>query len=164
MANTFLKAQGKEVGHSMVEESMVAEAAALLAEFPEKIMVAHDFIKDDPKNDETFRYLDIGPESVKQFEEVLSTAKTIFWNGSLGYTEDQRFAVATKELAQFLAKQNDAHVVIAGGDTVEIITELGLRDAYSFVSTGGGAALEFLSGEPMPGLAGLVNKKKTRTS
>ena len=82
----------------------------------------------------------------------MQEAKTIFWNGSLGYAEDPRYAKATQEIAEFIGDLEGVTSVVAGGDTVEMITRLDLHNSFSFVSTGGGAALELLAGKELPGV------------
>ena len=155
MANTFLLAKGEEIGNSLAEHDKVDVAKALMEEFGEKLVLAVDFVKDDSESKE-FRYLDIGPESVELFKEHLKNAKTVFWNGSLGYTEEAKFAKASTQVATFIVAKGSGLVsVIAGGDTVELVTRLDMRDSFSFVSTGGGAALDLLAGVKMPGIDAL---------
>ena len=151
MANTFLLAEGEEVSDSLVEKDKVSLAKDLMQMLGDKLLLAADYVKGDEK-DGRYKYLDIGPQAIKEFKDVLKGAKTVFWNGSLGRTEDAQFAVASEEIARFIAGLKGAHTVIAGGDTVETITKLGLHDDVSFVSTGGGAALEYLAGKELPGI------------
>lgn len=151
MANTFLLAEGEEIGKSLAESEKLEVAKDLMKDLGDKLILASDFVKDDPKSAD-FRYLDLGEESVKNFKEYLGKAKTVFWNGSLGYTEDDRYIGASKAIAEFLAGLKGVTTVVAGGDTVEMITKLDLHDKFSFVSTGGGAALEFLAGDKLPGV------------
>ncbi len=153
MANTFLLAKGEMIGDSLAEKEKVDVAKGLLEEFGDKLVVAPDYVKDNPDDAEHFRYLDLGPESIALFTKELSEAKTIFTNGSLGYTEDEKFAVASTAIVKAIAaRTGKATTVVAGGDTVELITRLKMHDQFSFVSTGGGAALEFLAGEELPGV------------
>jgi phosphoglycerate kinase len=149
MANTFLLAMGQPVGDSKVEADKVDLAKSLLEEFKDKLVLAADFVKDDEAA-EKFKYLDIGPKAVEQFKDYLNNAKTIFWNGSLGYTEDPRYAKATQEIAEYVASLKDVTSIVAGGDTVEMVTRLNLHDSFTFVSTGGGAALDLLAGVELP--------------
>jgi len=153
MANTFLLAKGEDVSKSLAETDKVDVAKKLLDELGDKLVLAADYVKKDV--DGGFSYMDIGPEAVKQFKDVLGKAKTIFWNGSLGYTEDPTYAVATQEIAKFIGELKGVQSVVAGGDTVETITTLDLHDKFTFVSTGGGAALEFLAGKELPGIKAL---------
>jgi len=113
--------------------------------YPEKIVFPID---------ETGGGKDVGPETIKLFKEKISQAKTIFWNGPLGKIENKEFAVGTEEIAKAIA-ESKAFTVVGGGETVEFITKLGLVEKFSHVSSGGGAMLEFLSGEKLPGLEAL---------
>jgi len=151
MANTFLLAKGEDISDSLAETDKVELAKTLMSELGEKLVLATDYVRDNPEGD-TFKYLDIGPESIKLFQSYLSKAKTIFWNGSLGYSEVEQFAVATRAIAEYIPTLSKTTSIVAGGDTVEVISELELHDNYSFVSTGGGAALEFLAGDKLPGI------------
>jgi len=153
MANTFLLAKGEDVSKSLVEADKVDVAKKLLDELGDKLVIAADYVKKEV--DGGFSYMDIGPEAVKQFKDALGKAKTIFWNGSLGYAEDPAYAVATQEIAKFIGDLKGVQSVVAGGDTVETITTLELHDKFTFVSTGGGAALEFLAGKELPGIKAL---------
>ena len=98
--------------------------------------------------------LDIGPETVAQYKEILASAKTVAWNGPMGVFEFERFAVGTNQLAQLLADQTDSgtQVMIGGGDSVAAINKYGLKDKVSYVSTGGGAMLEYIEGKVLPGI------------
>jgi phosphoglycerate kinase len=156
MANTFLLAKGEDIGKSKAEADKVDVAKALMEEFGDKLVIAPDYVKDVDTAD--FRYLDIGEESVELFKKYLSKAKTIFWNGSLGYTEEEAYAKASQAVAEYVAGLKKATSIVAGGDTVEMITRLDLYDKFTFISTGGGAALEFLAGEELPGVKALENK------
>src|SRR3989344_3025049 len=101
--------------------------------------------------------LDIGPDTVELFSEVIKSAGTIIWNGPLGFSELPNFAEGTAAFAKAVAKSN-AFKIVGGGDSITVIDKLGLSDRIDFISTGGGAMLEFLSGEPMPGIEALVHK------
>lgn len=160
MANTFLLAKGEEISDSKAEQEKVEVAKELMEEFGEKLILAPDFVKKEAG--EKFQYLDIGPGAVNLFKEKLATAKTIFWNGSLGYTEEAPYDEGSKAIAEFIAGLSGQGVtsVIAGGDTVEMITRLKLYHKIGFVSTGGGAALELLSGLKLPGVEALENSKE----
>jgi 3-phosphoglycerate kinase len=155
MANTFLLAQGENIGASKAEPDQRGVAENLLHEFGSKLFLAPGYVKEESEG--TFRYLDIDTKSVEFFKTQLADAKTIFWNGSLGYTEDERYAAGSATIAQYLAERTDAGVttIVAGGDTVEMISSMGIHDHISFVSTGGGAALELLEGTKLPGVAAL---------
>ena len=154
MANTFLLAKGEDIGDSLAEHDKVEVAKSLMEEFGDKLVLATDFAKDDEKAAK-FRYLDIGSKSIDLFKEHLKDAKTIFWNGSLGYTEDPKYAVASTEIAKFISARKDVVSVVAGGDTVELVTRLKMRDDFTFVSSGGGAALDLLAGVELPGVIAL---------
>lgn len=160
MANTFLLAQGQDIGKSKAEADKVDLAKSLLVELGDKLVIAPDFVKKEA--DGSFQYLDIGAKSVEEFESVLNLAKTVFWNGSLGYTEDPAYAKATQAIATYIGQLGgvtEVTSVVAGGDTVETITDLKLHDKFTFVSTGGGAALELLAGKKLPGVEALEEKK-----
>jgi phosphoglycerate kinase len=153
MANTFLLAQGQDISESKAEPDKVDVAKALLAEFGEKLVVAADYVKDGDES--TFRYLDIGEKAIEQFEGYLKNARTILWNGSLGYTEDPKYAKASTDIATFIGGLAGVTSIVAGGDTVEMITELDLHDKFTFISTGGGAALDLLAGKELPAVTAL---------
>lgn len=164
MANTFLKAQGHQVGSSLYEEEHVPSARELLA--TGKVLVPVDgVIADRVAADaqtrtvafgdvpEGWRILDIGPETVRRFQEALRPARTVLWNGPMGVFELEPFAAGTRAIAEFLAGLTGAVRVIGGGETVAAVERLGLADRFDHVSTGGGAALEFLEGRTLPGMA-----------
>ncbi len=102
--------------------------------------------------------LDIGPRSAEKFCQQLRNCKTVFWNGPLGVNEIHQFARGTQTLARFLAEL-DATVIIGGGSTSDVVTNLGLADKMAFVSTGGGASLKFLGGQKLPGVEALLLEK-----
>jgi len=173
MAATFLKAQGHEIGHSLVEKDKLNLAKELLREAEEwKVplilpvdMVVADEIKVNtvtkvvPISDmpPTGWLVDIGPKTVELFSNELRKCHTIMWNGPLGVYEIAQFAQGTRSLAEFLSTVN-AVTVIGGGSSAEIIHEMGLTDKMTHVSTGGGASLRFLEGLPLPGVEALPNK------
>jgi len=109
------------------------------------------FDKDTLKKNPLF---DIGPDTIMRFKSILKSAKTVFWNGSLGLAEDKKFCHGTYEIARFVANLR-ATTILSGGDTVAVVDKLNLRDRFSFVSTAGGAASEFLIGKKLPGLVAL---------
>lgn len=158
MANTFLLAKGEDISQSKAEKDKVDVAKNLMEKFGDKLVLAKDYVKKEMG--EGFSYLDIGKEAVAQFEELLKDAKTIFWNGSLGYTEEDEYAKASAAIAEYIGGLKDVTSIIAGGDTVEMITRLKLHDHFTFVSTGGGAALELLAGEELPGVKALEESAK----
>ncbi len=161
---TFLKAQGVEIGTSLFEADQVGRAKELLASSGSKIMLPKDFvISEDIDGAEIFtvdadkippgmKGLDIGDASVELFEQVLENARTVFWNGPVGVFEQPPFDAATEALAGFLAKSK-ARVIIGGGDTAAAVRKMGYAQYYSHVSTGGGAALQYLAGQTLPGLS-----------
>jgi len=172
MAATFLKAKSYEVGLSLIEADRLDTADELIKTavrngvrllLPVDVVVAANTedkaevvsIEDIPKDKEV---LDIGSRSIESFSRELRNCKTIFWNGPLGICEIPRFARGTQEMAKLLAEL-EATTIIGGGSTAEIIDEMGLADKMTFVSTGGGASLKFLGGEPMPGVETLLDKK-----
>jgi phosphoglycerate kinase len=174
MANTFLKAQGLETGKSLVENDLLDEARSILAKAKEKgvrIALPADFVismdADKPMGEMKASgtvdakavpagavALDIGPASLKLFTEVLATAKTVVWNGPMGAFENPAFAAGTLGVAKVLAGL-DAVTVIGGGDTDAAVHASGLSGKMSFISTGGGASLEFMEGKELPAFKAL---------
>ncbi|WP_026734580.1 phosphoglycerate kinase [Fischerella sp. PCC 9605] len=173
MIFTFYKARGLNVGKSLVEEDKLELAKSLEAKAKEKgvtfllptdVVVADKFAAD--ANSQTVSVenipdgwmgLDIGPDSVKLFQEALSDCKTIIWNGPMGVFEFDKFAVGTEAIARTLAdlSKNGATTIIGGGDSVAAVEKVGLADQMSHISTGGGASLELLEGKVLPGIAAL---------
>jgi phosphoglycerate kinase len=173
MANTFLKAQGLELGQSLVEADALPEAERLLAKagsrliLPVDLVVADQFAADaasqvvavnDMPGDGMA--LDIGPASVELFKQELQGAKLVIWNGPMGVFEFERFAVGTNALAALLAELADqgGAVIVGGGDSAAAVAKANLSDKMTHVSTGGGASLEFLEGKTLPGIAALDDK------
>jgi phosphoglycerate kinase len=172
LANTFLKAQGYEVGKSPVEEDKIKTAEeiyALAGSRKVKIILPVDvvivsggeaadkikMVKVDeiPADGQVF---DLGPESIKIFKEALQGAKTVFWNGPLGVFEQKVFAEGTLAIARAIAEDNLTSVV-GGGDTLAAVSKAGVAQKITHLSTGGGASLEFLEGKVLPGLAALTD-------
>jgi phosphoglycerate kinase len=163
---TFLKAKGYETGRSLCEEEKVALAKELLEKYAAKIVLPEDIvISEEPEGADIFtvdadkippdmRGLDIGDESVEEFCGILDSAKTVFWNGPLGMFEVPPFDTATHRVAEHLAKLR-IRVVIGGGDTAAAIDQLGLGEKFTHVSTGGGASLQVVAGQGLPGLTAL---------
>jgi phosphoglycerate kinase len=145
-ANTVLKAKGVDI-QSSIHDADNLEFAKKLAR-SEKMLTPHDWISGDRK------ILDIGPSSVRRFGQLIAEAKTIIWNGPMGQFEDPRYRAGSAGIAAAIAKSG-AFSVVGGGETVELITELGLEKKFSFLSTGGGAMLQFLAGKKLPGLEAL---------
>ena len=169
MCFTFLAAKGYEVGGSLLQEDMIDTCKDLLERFgdvialPTDVVVAERFDKDadhrtvDLNSIPTgWMGLDIGPESVKTFAEVLSKSKTVFWNGPMGVFEFPAFAEGTRGVAQAIidATAAGAFSVVGGGDSAAAVRTLGLdEEGFSHISTGGGASLEFLEGKELPGVS-----------
>jgi len=175
MAFTFFKAEGKEIGKSLLEEEKLDLAKELLEKIkssklkfllPIDIVAADEFKNDSPSitvdvdNIPADKMgLDIGPKSIKLFSEELMKSKTIVWNGPMGVFEMENFSKGTFAIAETLAKatENGTVTVIGGGDSVAAISKAGLEKKVSHVSTGGGASLEFLEGKVLPGVAALTD-------
>ena len=173
MAATFLKARACEIGASLVENDKLDFAAKLMQETGRRkinlLLPIDAVIADEPgeeANAETVsienvpshsKILDIGPRTIERFSDELQRCKTVFWNGPMGIYEIPQFATGTKSIAKVLAELG-ATTIIGGGSTSEVVTEMGLGDKMTFVSTGGGASLTFLSGEVLPGVEALLDK------
>ena len=170
MCFTFLKAQGHEVGTSLLEKDMVETCRNLMERAPGKIMLpvdvvaadafapdaAHDTVPADGIPSHRLG-LDIGPETVAGFAAALSQAKTVFWNGPMGVFEMAAFANGTRGVAEAITKA-DAFSVVGGGDSAAAVRALGLDESsFGHISTGGGASLEYLEGKTLPGIAALEN-------
>lgn len=175
MANTFFKAQGYEIGGSLVENDALDTARELLTKSGGKLVLPVDVVLGDKFADdaqtktqaadagvpEGWSIYDIGPDTVKKFSEVLADAKTIVWNGPMGVFEKKPFASGTREVAKLLAQRTGegAVTIIGGGDSVAAIEEAGLADQITHISTGGGASLEMLEGKVLPGVAALRDRQ-----
>ncbi len=170
MANTFFKAQGYDVGDSLVEEEALETATMLLGQsnnrllLPVDIVIADGFAEDAkhitlPVGDvpADWRILDIGPESVKAFGQALKGAGTVVWNGPMGVFEFPAFAQGTFGLAKEIAACG-ATTIVGGGDSAAAVQQSGLAEKITHISTGGGASLEMLEGIILPGLAVLLDK------
>lgn len=168
MAYTFLKSQGQGIGKSLVEEDKLELAKDLLARFGDKIMlptdhvVSAEFREHAPSEvveqiPDGMMGLDIGPATVAAFSAVISTAKTIVWNGPMGVFEKPPFDKGTVAIAIAVA-DSGATSVVGGGDSEKAVKSAGVADKISHISTGGGASLEFLSGIELPGVAALTEK------
>lgn len=173
MANTFLKAQGHEVGQSLVEDDKLNVARSLLAQaqarhvrllLPVDVVVADKFAADAAWKavpvtavPTDWRILDVGPKTVELFARELKSAQTVVWNGPLGVFEFPAFAQGTIALAKALAASR-ATTIIGGGDSAAAVEQAGVADKITHISTGGGASLEFLEGQTLPGVAALLDK------
>jgi phosphoglycerate kinase len=176
MAYTFLKAQGHEVGKSLVEEDKVDLAKQLLNEGRAKKVkfvlpvdhvtaakiaedaVTHIVGEGQPIPPDQMG-LDIGPKTIELFTEEISRAKTIVWNGPMGVFETPLFARGTRKVAAAVAENSGAISIVGGGDTVSAVHDAGVADKITHISTGGGASLEFLEGKKLPGVEALSDKK-----
>jgi phosphoglycerate kinase len=175
MAYTFLKAQGKQVGKSLVEEDKIDLAKELLKEAqnkcvrlllpvdhviaakmdaaaPSQVVSAEGSIPPGQMG------LDIGPQTVAAFSKEIAGAKTIVWNGPMGVFEMAPFAKGTTQIAQAVAANREATSIVGGGDSVAAVQQSGVADKISHISTGGGASLEFLEGKKLPGVEALTDK------
>jgi len=173
MAYTFFKAQGYSIGKSLLDEEGLELAGDILRKAEEKgvkfmlpadVVAADEFAADSPCDvypvdaiPDNRMGMDIGPETVRLYCDALRTAKTIIWNGPMGVFEMERFAKGTKAIAECLA-ETDATTVIGGGDSAAAVTQFGLADRMTHISTGGGASLEFLEGRELPGIAIIEDK------
>jgi len=171
MANTFLKAKGLDMAESLVEDQVLDTARSLMAAAGVRLLLPVDAVVADAfdanANARTvpvaaipagWRVLDIGPETVRQYEQALQGAKTVVWNGPMGVFEFPRFAAGTVAVAKALAALPDAVTIIGGGDSVAAVEQAGVADKMTHISTGGGASLEFLEGKELPGVAALLDK------
>ncbi|HEV3476785.1 MAG TPA: phosphoglycerate kinase [Rubrobacteraceae bacterium] len=170
MCFTFFKARGYEVGDSLVEDDYLEEAGRLMDEAGDKLVLPVDVVVADRMDEEARGEvvdvdsippdkmgLDIGPRTVELFEEYISRARTIFWNGPMGVFEIEAFAKGTEGVARAVAA-SAATSVIGGGDSVAAVSKLELEDRMSHISTGGGASLEYVEGKELPGVAALPGK------
>ena len=172
MTYTLLKAKGMEIGTSIFDEAALEEAKKILADvetktaqfvLPVDCLIAHKFEEgaatkvvsvDQIPSD--WMGIDIGPETLKRFEQEIKKAKTIVWNGPVGVFEIDAFAKGTQRIAELLAA-SDATTIIGGGDTAAAVNKFKLGDKMTHISTGGGASLEFLEGKVLPGVAALTD-------
>ncbi|HYG99368.1 MAG TPA: phosphoglycerate kinase [Terriglobales bacterium] len=173
MAYTFLKAQGHEVGKSLVEEDKLELAKQLLEQansrgikflLPLDHVVAEKFEATAPHKtvDEIpadQMALDIGPKTIELFSATVKSAKTIVWNGPMGVFEMEAFAKGTNAIAAAVAENAEATSIVGGGDSVSAVKKAGVADKITHISTGGGASLEFLEGKELPGVAALTDNK-----
>ncbi len=180
MANTFLLAQGKAVGKSLAEPDRVEDARAILAAAGEKgvqivlpvdVVVAKEVTRgtehktlSTEKVPASWHIVDVGKQTLENIETALADVKTVLWNGPLGVFEIPSFAHGTKAIARFLADRaaDGAKIVIGGGDSVAAITQQGLADRMTHISTGGGASLEFLEGRELPGVTVLQDREAAK--
>ena len=173
MAYTFYKAQGYEIGKSLLDPERIDAVKGIMAKAETsstKLVLPVDVViaKDAVENAETrvvapneipadWEGLDIGPKTVDLFKDYIKTAKLVFWNGPLGLFEIAAFAQGTAAIAEALANA-EAFTIIGGGDSAAAVAQMGFADKIGFISTGGGASLEFLEGTPLPGVVALDDK------
>lgn len=172
MAYTFLKAQGQEVGNSLLEADKMDYALEMVKKAEEKgvklllpvdHVVGKEFSNDtEKKTVETMEAgwsgYDIGPKTIELYKNALADAKTVVWNGPMGVFEFENFAQGTLEICRAVAELKDATTVVGGGDSVNAVKRLGFADKMTHISTGGGASLEFLEGKELPGVAAAQGK------
>ncbi|MGZ9910999.1 phosphoglycerate kinase [Streptococcus sp. V919] len=171
MTYTFYKAQGIEIGNSLVEEDKLDVAKALLEKSNGKLILPVDSkeanafadyteVKDTEGEavDPGFLGLDIGPKSIAKFDQELTGAKTVVWNGPMGVFENPDFQAGTIGVMDAIVKQPGVKSIIGGGDSAAAAINLGRADKFSWISTGGGASMELLEGKVLPGLAALTEK------
>ncbi len=170
MAFTFLKSQGKSIGKSLCEEDKVDLARELLARAKDRIVLPADAIASSGLDDEASAHivpsgqipdgemgLDIGPKATAEYAAIIRSAKTIVWNGPMGVFEKDAFASGTIDIAKAVA-DSGAISVIGGGDSAAAVAKAGVASRITHISTGGGASLEFLAGQTLPGVAALNDK------
>ena len=170
MAYTFAKAQGKNVGNSLLEEDKIDLAKSIMAKGEGKLVLPVDsVIADKFDNDANIEVvegdipdgwmgLDIGPKSIELFKDTLQGAKTVVWNGPMGVFEMPNFAKGTLAICEAISELPDATTVIGGGDSAAAAIQLGFEDKFSHIPTGGGASLEYMEGKTLPGIAIIEEK------
>ena len=173
IANTFLLAEGKETGRSLIEPEMVEPATRILnldgvnVPIPIDVIVAKEFsneaiaeTKSVEKIEKDDVILDIGPETAIIYKDIINKAKTIIWNGPVGVFEFDQFSNGTRSLAKAVEK-NSGFKIVGGGDTVAVVEKYNIADSISYISTGGGAFLEFLKNRTLPSVEVLKNRNKS---
>jgi len=166
MANTFLKAQGKEIGESLAENEKLDVAQSLLRDGGQKLILPVDVLVADRFDEKAqtrtvsvnavpagWRILDIAPQSIELFSRYLGSARTVVWNGPMGVFEMEPFSAGTFAMARVLAHLDHATTIVGGGDSASAVERAGVAQRISHISTGGGASLEFLEGKELPGVA-----------
>lgn len=175
LAYTFVKAQGHEIGKSLLEEDKIDLARSFIAKAKEKgvqfympidAIVADQFAADANSKEVSieeipadWQGLDIGPKTQKLYSDVIRASKLVIWNGPMGVFEMDQFAGGTKAVAEALADSKDTYSVIGGGDSAAAVEKFHLADKMSHISTGGGASLEFMEGKALPGVVALNDKE-----
>ncbi|MGO4888867.1 phosphoglycerate kinase [Anaerobacillus sp. MEB173] len=174
LAYTFVKANGHEIGKSLLEEDKIDLAKSFMEKakekgvnfyMPEDVIVADQFSEDATTQvvdidaiPSDWQGLDIGPKTVDTYRNVIMESKLVIWNGPMGVFEMEAFERGTRSVATALADANDAYTVIGGGDSAAAVEKFGLADSMSHISTGGGASLEFMEGKQLPGVVALNDK------
>lgn len=175
MANTFFKARGTDVAESLVEDDVLQVARDIMAAAGDKLVLPREVVIADAFDNEAktmsipsdenvpsgWRILDIGSSAVSAFQKILLDARTVIWNGPMGVFEMPNFARGTLQLAETLAEltETGATTIIGGGDSAAAVTQAGLADKMTHISTGGGASLELLEGRQLPGVVALNDKE-----
>ncbi len=173
MANTFLKAEGFEIGESLVEEDYIIQARDIMRTAEEKrvklllptdVIVAERFAPDSPAKrvsvrdvPRDWRIMDVGETTIDVFAHALRGCRTVVWNGPMGVIEMAPFSHGSHRLAAVVANLEGATTIIGGGETAVVVEQIGFQDRFSHVSTGGGASLEFLEGKDLPGVSALLD-------
>ena len=170
MTYTFYAAKGIKTGDSLVEKDKIDVAKQILDKAGDKIVLPIDNVVADKFDndantkvvegdiDDGWMALDIGPKSIKEFENVLKDAKTVVWNGPMGVFEKPNFAKGTLEVGKFLGTLADATTIVGGGDSTAAVKQLGVAGKLTHISTGGGASLTYLEGKVLPGIAAISEK------
>ena len=164
MAFTFLKAQGKEIGKSLLDEENIEFCKNILEKYSDKIVLPVDFaVASEYTDAEEYKVsedltdvmgLDIGDKSIELFKENLKDAKTVIWNGPLGVYEFDKYRKGTHEILNFLV-ENNIKTILGGGDVVAAASACNLKDKVYHASTGGGSTLEYLEGKELPGIVSI---------
>jgi phosphoglycerate kinase len=167
---TFLKSQGKRIGKSLCEEEKLDLARGLLSRAQSRIFLPADAVAAKSIEDEVSAHvvpsgeipegemgLDIGPKTIAQYSGIIRSARTIVWNGPMGVFEKEAFAAGTIGIAKAVADSQSISI-IGGGDSAAAVSKAGVADRITHISTGGGASLEFLAGQTLPGVAALHEK------
>ena len=174
LAYTFIKAQGHEIGQSLLEEDKIDLAKSFIEKAKEKgvnfympidAVIADRFAEDANAKDVSieeipadWQALDIGPKTAELYADVIQKSKLVIWNGPMGVFEFDQFANGTKAVAESLAQSKDTYSIIGGGDSAAAVEKFNLADQMSHISTGGGASLEFMEGKELPGVTALNDK------
>jgi phosphoglycerate kinase len=164
MSYTFLKAKGYDIGRSILDNDSLEYAQKIINEYSDKLVLPIDVNVTEEFNNTTINRIvnvenidpkemgmDIGPGTIENFKNILSTAKTVFWNGPLGVYEFSKYNIGTKKILEYVTTIN-AHVVLGGGDIVAAASMFDCKDKVTHACTGGGATLEYLEGKSLPGI------------